>query len=154
MTEQPRTRPGRPVPTTDPAAPAQPELPRRPMPAPRLPIRHGSPVVWGVVLLCIAIEGVLALSDMGLLGAADWRSTAYRYGAFWNGLFEGWQPLFPGQIVTMFLTHAVLHSGALHLVGNMVALLALGGIVVARSGGRGLPSSSCCRRSRGQAPSR
>jgi len=139
MTDQSRPRPGRPQrPVQQPAEPAvaPAETPRR-QTMPRLPIRHGSPVVWGAVLLCIAIEGILALSDMGFVGAPDWRSMAYRYGAFWNGLFEGWQPLFPGQIVTMFLTHAFLHSGGLHLVGNMVAVLALGGIVVARRGGSG-----------------
>jgi membrane associated rhomboid family serine protease len=93
-------------------------------------------VLWLVALTCVP-EIVLTLGETGLLGFERLRGLFLMHGAFWNGLLDGWAPIFPGQSVTMFFTYAALHGGLLHLVGNMVAVLALGGIVVARIGARG-----------------
>ncbi|MFN4056810.1 MAG: rhomboid family intramembrane serine protease [Roseinatronobacter sp.] len=65
------------------------------------------------------------------------RGIALGYGAFWGGLLRGWDALFVTQPTTMFISYAFLHGGLLHLVGNMIAVLALGGIVVARIGQAG-----------------
>lgn len=92
-------------------------------------------VLWLVALTCLP-EMLLTLLG-SIIDVSTWRSVMLGYGAFWNGLLNGWEPLFSLQPVTMFFSYAFLHGGLLHLVGNMVAVLALGGIVVARIGQRG-----------------
>ena len=99
-------------------------------------VANAPAVVWLVALTC-APEIVLTLGETGLLGFEQLRGMFMMYGAFWDGLLRGWDPVFAGQSVTMFFTYAALHGGFLHLLGNMVAVLALGGIVVARVGARG-----------------
>ena len=106
-----------------------------------LPTANNSQVViWLVVLTCIP-EIVLTLLETGLVSSLislpNLRATALGYGGFWAGLLRGWEPLFTGQSTTMFVTYAFLHGGLLHLIGNMIAVLALGGIVVARIGQAG-----------------
>jgi len=99
-------------------------------------VSNSQAVLWLVALTC-APEILLTLGETGLLGFERLRGVFLMYGAFWDGLLRGWDPVYPGQPVTMFFTYAALHGGMLHLVGNMVAVLALGGIVVARIGARG-----------------
>ncbi len=99
-------------------------------------VANNPAVLWLVGLTCLP-EIVLTLAETGLVGLGDLRGTLLMHGAFWTGLLDGWQPIYPGQPVAMFFTHALLHGGLLHLVGNMVAVLALGGIAVARIGARG-----------------
>jgi membrane associated rhomboid family serine protease len=93
-------------------------------------------VLWLVALTCVP-EIMLTLGESGLLGFERLRGVFLMHGAFWNGLLNGWEPVYPGQSVAMFFTHAALHGSLLHLLGNMVAVLALGGIVVARIGQKG-----------------
>jgi membrane associated rhomboid family serine protease len=93
-------------------------------------------VLWLVALTCVP-EILLTLGETGLLGFERLRGVFLMYGAFWNGLLSGWEPVYPGQPIAMFFTHAFLHGSLLHLLGNMVAVLALGGIVVARVGPKG-----------------
>jgi len=93
-------------------------------------------VLWLVALTC-APEILLTLGESGLLGFERLRGVFLMYGAFWDGLLRGWEPVYPGQQVAMFFTYAALHGSFIHLLGNMVAVLALGGIVVARVGGGG-----------------
>ena len=100
------------------------------------PTKANSPAVWWLVALTCLPEMVLSLLGP-LVDVSAWRTMALVHGAFWNGLLHGWEPAFAGQSTAMFVTYAFLHSGLLHLVGNMVAVLALGGIVVARIGERG-----------------
>jgi membrane associated rhomboid family serine protease len=96
------------------------------------------PAVLLLVGVTSLVEIVLLLADSGLvrglIGGADLRQFALVYGAFWRGLLLAWEPAFPGQSVTMFLTYAALHGGLMHLVGNMVVVLALGRVAVARLG--------------------
>lgn len=91
-----------------------------PMPVPRA-------VVVAALLggLCLLVEGVLLGADLGLWGNAGWRPRAYQNGAFWAGLLRGWRPNYEGQAGLMFLTHAFLHAGPVHLAGNLGALGAL-----------------------------
>ncbi len=94
-------------------------------------------VVWVIAAICIAIELLLQAADLGLIGSPLWRRLAYQYGAFWPGLLDNWKPNYPAQPVTMFLSYAFLHGGLGHLVGNMITLISLAGISVARVGQRG-----------------
>ena len=101
------------------------------------PTKANSPVVLWLVLLTCLPEVLLSLLGGTLIDATAWRNAALVHGAFWNGLLHGWDPIYPFQGTVMFVTYALLHGGLLHLIGNMVAVLALGGIVVARIGQRG-----------------
>ena len=93
--------------------------------------------VLAVGLLCCLVEIVLQLADHGLVGSARWRPLAYQNGAFWAGLLRDWRPNYALQPVTMFFSYSTLHGGLGHLVGNMVALVALGALVTERVGQRG-----------------
>lgn len=90
-----------------------------------------------LVGLCVLIEAVLQLGDLGVLSGTRWRATAYEYGGFWPGLLQGWRPNYPGQAYAMFLSYAFLHGGLLHLIVNMVTLVSLGRAVCVRVGTRG-----------------
>jgi rhomboid protease GluP len=87
-----------------------------------------------LVLLIVAIEVVLSLADRGILFDASLRSRVFMAGAFWRALLLGAEPIFPLQPVTMFVTHALLHGGLLHLAMNMAILLGLGRFVADRYG--------------------
>ena len=86
--------------------------------------------------ICALLELAFTLGDTAL-GMPELRRTALVYGAFWPGLLDGWDTLFPGQRVTMFLSYAFLHGGLLHMVFNVLILLALGRQAVARLGQAG-----------------
>jgi membrane associated rhomboid family serine protease len=102
-----------------------------------LPTHANAPaVIWLVGLTCLA-EVVLTLAEAGGLGGLGLRRWLVLHGAFWNGLLADWEAIYPFQRELMFVTYALLHGGLLHLIGNMVAVLALGGIVVARIGQKG-----------------
>ncbi|WP_426037412.1 rhomboid family intramembrane serine protease [Cypionkella sp. TWP1-2-1b2] len=85
-----------------------------------------------MILTSVLPELILLSADFGLIGSPRWRPLAYQYGAFWAGLLHGWQPNFAVQPVTMFLTHAFLHTGPMHLIGNMLALGVLGQMILER----------------------
>jgi membrane associated rhomboid family serine protease len=89
-----------------------------------------------LVLFMIGVEVVLVAADMGLLGDRSLRQRVYLAGAFWAELFHGGDPLFTLQPVTMFVSHALLHGGLLHLGMNMAVLLGLGRLVADRYGER------------------
>jgi len=99
-------------------------------------VANAPAVLWLVALTCVP-EIVLTLGESGLLNFTRLRGVFFMHGAFWNGLLNGWEPIYPGQPIAMFFTYAALHGGLLHLLGNMVAVLALGGIVMARIGAHG-----------------
>ncbi len=93
-------------------------------------------VIWLVALTCLP-EVILTLIEASPFAGGNLRGTALMLGAFWNGLLNGWEPVYPFQREVMFISYAFLHGGFLHLIGNMIAVLALGGIAVARIGARG-----------------
>ena len=107
---------------------------RRPIPLGPMPTVPNAPVLIWVVGITSLPEIALTLGESNLIGMDGLRQQATLFGAFWTGLFRGWEPLFPGQRVAMFFTYALLHGGLMHLIGNMIATLALGGIAVARLG--------------------
>lgn len=91
--------------------------------------------LWGLVGLMAAIEAVVGLSEAGIIGASNWRWPAFAIGAFWQPIFSGgMEPLYPGQTLLMFVTHAFLHGGFMHMALNGVILLALGKFVAGRIG--------------------
>jgi membrane associated rhomboid family serine protease len=99
-------------------------------------LRAIPPAVWGLAAACALPELVLLGADWGLWGSARWRPLAYAQGAFWAGLLHGWWPNYPAQPALMFLTYAWLHAGALHLLGNLGALLWLGPDLARQLGAR------------------
>ena len=89
-----------------------------------------APVVLAIAGLCAGLEIVFTLAD--LAGYSDIRRAAIIYGAFWPQLLGDWQPVFPGQRVSMFLSYALLHGSFLHMLFNMLILLHLGRETVMR----------------------
>jgi len=112
------------------------------MRAPGLPpvkpeIRPNAPAVIWLIGLTVLPEILFTLTSRDIIPGVALREWALLHGAFWRGLLLDWEPLYTGQREAMFLTHAMLHGGFLHLLGNMVVVAALGGIVVARLGQAG-----------------
>jgi membrane associated rhomboid family serine protease len=87
----------------------------------------------GVIAL---IEIVLSLADAGIVFDHTLRTRALIAGAFWASLLHGDAPLYAVQPVTMFLSHAFLHGGLLHMAMNVTILLALGRFTADHYGGR------------------
>lgn len=88
-----------------------------------------------IFVVCVGLELLLLAGDAGWLGIPRFRALVYEYGGFWPGLLRGWQPNFPYQSATMFVSHGFLHAGLWHLVLNMLTLWSLSRLVVARVGG-------------------
>ncbi|WP_299850499.1 rhomboid family intramembrane serine protease [uncultured Roseovarius sp.] len=89
-----------------------------------------SPVIFFLVLSSTLIELVLQGADAGIWGSARLRILTYQNTAFYPGLLGGWIPNYELQPYVMFLSYAVVHGGLVHLVVNMVTLIALGSAVV------------------------
>lgn len=94
----------------------------------------GHAVLLMVVLVCVSIEGALQGADLGFWGSPHWRGQAYAYGGFWRGLLGTWQPNYPFQPVLMFVSYGFLHSGFMHLLFNMIALISFGRLVIEQIG--------------------
>lgn len=98
------------------------------------PLRAVRPVVWLILLACVVPEIVLQGADLGLWGSGAWRRLAYSWGGFWPGLLQDWQPNFAAQPYVMFASYGFLHGGASHLIVNMLTLVSMGPLLVARVG--------------------
>ncbi len=85
--------------------------------------------------ICIAIEAVLQLGDAGVFGVSRFRSIAYEFSGFWQGLLGDWRPNYAVQPYAMFLTYGFFHAGLWHLGLNMVTLYSLGRAVLVRISG-------------------
>ena len=109
-----------------------------PAPAPAPPdalLRLPNPLVLALIAVYCGVELVLQGADLHLWGRALWRPLAYQYGGFWAGLMRGgWLANYPGQTPAMFVTHSFLHAGLSHLLGNMIALVALANLLADRIG--------------------
>lgn len=95
---------------------------------PSSPLAQGAPrAVWAIALAFIAVEGLLALSDMGILarGMRGWAYDNFAFHAVFFRAIESGQSL-PFKLYATFLTHAFLHGGFLHLGMNTAIFLALG----------------------------
>lgn len=112
-------------------------LPPAPSSVPDMVRRHW--LTLALAALVSAVEIALAGAERGFWGSPRWRVLAYLNGGFWAGLIrDGWTGNFVLQPASMFLTHPLLHAGLSHLATNVVALVALGALVRARAGQRGL----------------
>lgn len=89
------------------------------------------------VIVCV--ELFLELADRGVFADPGLRSRVYMVGAFWSGLLHGARPIFEGQAWSMFVTHAFLHGGLLHMAMNMAVLLGLGRFTADRYGAWTVP---------------
>ena len=98
---------------------------------------RGRAVLWVLLALCVGIEVLLQLSDLGWAGSRRLRGLVYDYGAFWPGLLDNWTPNYAAQPYVMFLSYGLLHGGLSHLAVNMITLWSLGIAVLDRVGGRG-----------------
>ncbi len=97
-----------------------------------------APIVLWIVAICSLPEVLFTLLETPLFGLPELRRTALVSLAFWPHIVtEGWQPVWPGQSMAMFVTYAFLHGGFLHLLFNMLVLLHLGRECVARLGNWG-----------------
>ena len=98
------------------------------------------PGMWALVVLivlCMLVEGILQLTDLGVIGTGRLRGLVYDYGAFWPGLLGDWAPNYAAQPWVMFLSYGLLHGGLSHLLVNMFTLWSLGTAVIARVGVKG-----------------
>lgn len=89
-----------------------------------------SPAIVFLVLSSTLIELVLQGADAGLWGTSRLRILTYQNTAFYPGLLGNWVPNYTAQPYAMFLTYAAVHGGLMHLIVNMVTLVALGAAVV------------------------
>lgn len=114
---------------------------------PAIPLRMSNPVqlasrpntpavLWIVAITCLP-EVILTILGSDLVGQSGLRGIAIVYMAFWNGLLHDLTGMYPLQREVMFISYAFLHGGFLHLIGNMIVVLSLGGVVVARIGEKG-----------------
>ncbi|CAN5616897.1 rhomboid family intramembrane serine protease [soil metagenome] len=103
--------------------------------APHRPLPGG---LLALVLFMTGAELLLQLADTGLLVEASLRGRIYASGAFWAPLLHGAEPMFALQPVTMFISHALLHGGLVHLGLNMAVLLGLGRLIADLYGERTL----------------
>lgn len=87
-----------------------------------------------ILSICVAIEALLLLSEIGLLDIPRLRQTVYEYAGFWPGLLRDWRPNYPAQPFLMFFTYGFLHGGPIHLAVNMMTLVSLGSATYARVG--------------------
>ncbi|PJN93600.1 hypothetical protein CNY89_19660 [Amaricoccus sp. HAR-UPW-R2A-40] len=101
---------------------------------PREPFRPLPRSLLALAGVIVCIELFLELADRGILSDPSLRSRVYMVGAFWSGLLHGARPIFEGQGWTMFVTHAFLHGGFLHMAMNTAVLLGLGRFTADRYG--------------------
>lgn len=85
---------------------------------PRLPLW-----VKAVIVLCCVIQGLILAAD--LLGYPIVRQAALILGGFWSPILWAGHGVFPGHVLSIFVTYGFLHAGLLHLGMNMLSLVAI-----------------------------
>ena len=80
-----------------------------------------------LVLLIALVELIALAGDYGVLPVEELRWKIIIYGGLWpQYVTGGWQPLYFGQTIVMFFSHAFVHGGLFHMAMNTVILLAIG----------------------------
>lgn len=85
---------------------------------PRLPFW-----IKAVIVLCCLVQGLILAAD--LLGYPILHQAALILGGFWSPVLWAGHGIFPGHVLTMFVTYGFLHAGLLHLGMNMLSLVAI-----------------------------
>ena len=85
---------------------------------PRLPFW-----VKAVIGLCCAMQVAVMAGD--LLGYPILRQALMIFGGFWSPVVWAGHGIFPGHILSIFVTYGFLHAGLLHLGMNMLSLVAI-----------------------------
>lgn len=91
-------------------------------------------IITAIIAVCVLVELVLVASDLRIGLQVGLRGKAYQYGGLWAGLLYDWKPNYAAQPYLMFVSHAWLHAGWLHLVVNMLTLVSIGAVLVDRVG--------------------
>lgn len=97
--------------------------------------------LWPLWVLALAValpEVVLTGADLGLWGNAAWRPLSWQWAGFWAGLWHGWQPNYAAQPATMLASYSFLHTGPMHLLGNLLGLWWLARLLLPDVGVRGV----------------
>ncbi|QIR85974.1 rhomboid family intramembrane serine protease [Paracoccus sp. AK26] len=76
-----------------------------------------------VIALCCAIQVLTMGAD--LLGYPIVQQALVIFGGFWSPVVWAGHGIFPGHVLTIFVTYGFLHAGLLHLGMNMLSLVAL-----------------------------
>ncbi|WP_295047447.1 rhomboid family intramembrane serine protease [uncultured Paracoccus sp.] len=76
-----------------------------------------------VIGLCCLMQALTLLAD--LLGYPIVRQALILFGGFWSPVLWAGHGVFPGHVLTIFVTYGFLHSGLLHLGMNMLSLVAI-----------------------------
>ena len=81
---------------------------------------------WGARWPYLAIAALLVLVEAAIWGLGFWtgsldraRAVVVNWAGFWPGVLGGWDPTFRLQPLTMFFTYWLVHSGPIHLLGNL-----------------------------------
>lgn len=85
---------------------------------PRLPLW-----VKAVIALCCLAQALILLADW--LGYPIVRQAALIFGGFWSPIVWAGHGVFPGHVLSVFVTYGFLHAGLLHLGMNMLSLVAI-----------------------------
>lgn len=85
---------------------------------PRLPFW-----IKAVIVLCCAVQAAIMAADV--LGYPIVRQASLFLGGFWSPVVWAGHGIFPGHLLTMFVTYGFLHAGLLHLGMNMLSLVAI-----------------------------
>ena len=85
---------------------------------PRLPFW-----VKAVIGLCCVMQVAVMAGD--LLGYPILRQALMIFGGFWSPVVWAGHGIFPGHILSIFVTYGFLHAGLLHLGMNMLSLVAI-----------------------------
>ena len=85
---------------------------------PRLPLW-----VKAVIVLCCLFQALILAAD--LLGYPILRQAALIFGGFWSPILWAGHGIFPGHVLSIFVTYGFLHAGLLHLGMNMLSLVAI-----------------------------
>lgn len=100
------------------AAPTDPFVIVQDRAQPRLPVW-----VRAVIVLCCLVQALILTAE--LLGYPIVRQALLFLGGFWSPVVWAGQGIFPGHLLTMFVTYGFLHAGLLHLGMNMLSLVAI-----------------------------
>ena len=79
--------------------------------------------VKAVIVLCCLAQALILLADW--LGYPIVLQAALIFGGFWSPIVWAGHGIFPGHVLSVFVSYGFLHAGLLHLGMNMLSLVAI-----------------------------